>query len=151
MALPPGKLNRAEYALIARQIKVDPDEGCWIWQGPATPNGYGKVNIGGGDKVVHRVMYEHAKGLIPAGMQGGHGCHDRAVEAGTCEGGDKCRHRRCCNPEHQVIQTPSENTLAQNHFGRSKTECPKGHEYTDENTRIDKNGKRYCRTCERER
>lgn len=154
MPMPPGRLNRGQYASLARQIKVDPQnpEGCWIWKGSTTPNGYGKVNFGGKDRVVHRVMYEHLNGLIPEGMQGGHACHDRAVEAGTCEGGDTCRHRRCCNPAHQTIQTPSENTKAQNHFARNKTECPRGHEYTEENTRIGKtDGKRYCRACDRER
>lgn len=154
MPMPPGRLNRGQYASIARQIKVDTQnpEGCWVWQGPTTPNGYGKVNFGGKDRVVHRLMYEHVHGPIPEGMQGGHACHDRAVEAGTCDGGDTCRHRRCCNPAHQIIQTPSENTKAQNHYARNKTHCPRGHEYTDENTRIGKSdGKRYCRTCDRER
>ena len=32
-----------------------------------------------------------------------------------------------------------------------KTHCLRGHEYTPENTRVDKHGKRYCRTCHRER
>jgi len=32
-----------------------------------------------------------------------------------------------------------------------KTECPKGHSYTEENSYIDKNGYRHCRTCRLER
>jgi hypothetical protein len=32
-----------------------------------------------------------------------------------------------------------------------KTECPKKHSYTEDNSYIDKNGNRHCRTCRRER
>ncbi len=32
-----------------------------------------------------------------------------------------------------------------------KTHCPKGHEYSEENTYTDKNGYKHCRTCARER
>lgn len=152
MPLPPGRLNRGQYAAIARKVKVDPTTGCWIWTGPTTPNGYAKMTFEGKDRVVHRIMYEHLHGPIPEGYQGGHSCHDRAVEAGTCGGGDDCPHRRCVAPEHQTLQTPSENTMAQNHHARNRTHCPRGHEYTDENTRIGKSdGKRYCRACDRER
>jgi hypothetical protein len=34
-------------------------------------------------------------------------------------------------------------------FGK-RTHCPKGHEYTPENTRTEKNGHRHCRTCDRD-
>ncbi len=34
---------------------------------------------------------------------------------------------------------------------KDKTECPHGHEYTDENTYIDSAGKRRCLTCKRTR
>lgn len=33
---------------------------------------------------------------------------------------------------------------------RNKTHCPRDHEYTPENTYIQPNGSRYCRTCRRE-
>ena len=130
---------------------MSPD-GCWIWQGPETPNHYGKVTFGGRDRVVHRIMYEHVHGLIPEGQQADHLCHSRAVAEGTCDGGDSCPHRKCCNPEHIEIITPSENTMRQNHAARNKTECPAGHPYDEQNTRIGKSdGKRYCRSCDRER
>lgn len=36
------------------------------------------------------------------------------------------------------------------HHNSKKTHCPEGHEYTKENTRIDR-GSRACRTCDREK
>ena len=33
---------------------------------------------------------------------------------------------------------------------RDKTHCPRGHEYTESNTRHDDLGRRYCRSCRRE-
>lgn len=32
---------------------------------------------------------------------------------------------------------------------RARTHCPNGHPFTDDNTRVNKNGARICRTCER--
>jgi hypothetical protein len=34
---------------------------------------------------------------------------------------------------------------------RSATHCPRGHEFTDENTRIRWDGRRQCRTCQKDR
>jgi hypothetical protein len=36
-----------------------------------------------------------------------------------------------------------------NHFHKNKTACLRGHEFTPENTRVDKRGKRSCRACYR--
>jgi hypothetical protein len=146
------RLNRAELARVMRLIDQQPD-GCWIWKGPTTPNGYAKFQVGPGkrERVVHRVLWEHVNNApIPEGLQGGHTCHDAAVLAGTCEGGDTCPHRKCVNPEHQSLQTASENTMRQAHAERAKTHCPQGHPYDEENTRI-RNGKRHCAACQRER
>lgn len=125
-------LNRAELARVNRLIKVD-ESGCWIWQGPRTPDGYGKHRRGPGhpERVIHRITYEHYVGPIPDGLQLDH----------------LCRVRLCCNPEHLEPVTGSVNTDRQDHANRRKTHCPKGHEYTPENTRIDSAGKRHCRTC----
>lgn len=36
-----------------------------------------------------------------------------------------------------------------NHFA-NRTHCPHGHEYTEENTFVSRDNRRYCRTCQRE-
>ena len=121
---------------MQRLIVVNDETGCWEWKGPTTTNGYGKWQRGPGyrERVAHRITFEHFKDMkIPDKMQGDH----------------LCRNRICCNPDHIEIVTPSENTLRQDHAGRRKTHCPKGHEYSVENTRNTSDGKRVCRNCDR--
>ena len=127
-------LDRGTLARIKRQIVVDDESGCWLWTGPTTPNGYGKFRLpGAAEQVVHRLLYEHYVGPIEGGMQLDH----------------LCRVRQCCRPEHFEQVSPSENTMRQDHYERARTECPKGHPYSAENTRVDKNGARHCRECDR--
>lgn len=131
-------LNRAEQARLMRLITIDPDTQCWLWQGRLNSNGYAWAQRGPGHppRVVHRIMWEHAHNApVPAGRQLDH----------------LCRRRNCVNPEHFEPVTASENTRRQDHANRRKTHCPKGHEYTDENTRITKDNKRVCRACDRAR
>lgn len=132
------RLNRVELARIQKRIRVEPDTGCWTWLGPTTPNGYPKwmVRPGEGERVVHRVLYEHFHNQeIPPGLQGDH----------------LCRNRICVNPVHQELVTPSQNTDRQAHANRLKDRCPKGHAYDEANTRLRSDGRRACRQCDRER
>ena len=136
MPPPKWRLNSSELARINRQIKKEED--CWIWQGPQTPNGYGKHKTGPGktDRVIHRIVWEHYKNQqITEGLQLDH----------------LCRNRLCCNPDHFEQVTGSENTKRQDHANRRKTHCPKDHEYTEETTRITPAGKRVCKICDRAR
>lgn len=110
---------------------------CWIWQGEKMPNGYGKHAVKGKRiRAVHRVMWEAYNGReVPEGLQLDHLCHTRS----------------CCSPIHLEPVTPSVNTERQDHYNRGKTHCPHGHEYTEANTQVGKDGKRRCRTCKAER
>ena len=104
-------MNRAESARFHRNVR-EHASGCWVWIGPQTPNGYGRWQVGPGQKkqMAHRISYEHHTGeQIPEGIQLDH----------------VCRNRLCVNPLHLEKVTGSENTLRQDHAERRKTECPK--------------------------
>lgn len=140
-------MDRAEAARFLRSIRKQ-DNGCWIWQGESNNDNYGmfRPRPGAARSMAHRYSYEAHRGPIPDGMDVGHTCHDRAVEDGLCPGGRDCPHRKCVNPAHLEAQTRSENTRLQNHANRAKTHCPKGHEYSEDNTLM-RGGKRFCRAC----
>ena len=142
--------NRSELARFNRQAKPQPN-GCWLWMGQAgTKDGYGKFKPSAGQPtvMVHRWAYEAFVGPIPDAHQIDHKCH---TEDEGCLGGPDCKHRRCCNPAHLEPVTASENILRQRHYGRSRTECPKGHPYDGVNLIVGKDGKRRCRECDKAR
>lgn len=114
-----------------------PSDGCWEWTKTVNNAGYGQISVNGRQEMTHRVAYVLWVGPIPDGMQLDH----------------LCRNRPCCNPAHLEPVTPRENYLrgesvcAQN---ARKTHCPRGHEYDEANTYVDKAGSRNCRACDRE-
>jgi hypothetical protein len=147
-----GKLSPKPDAEKRFWSKVDirgADE-CWPWQKGLYPAGYGMFRTAEGQvTVAHRVAYTDAVGPIPPGLFLDHMCHDP-----SCTLGDLCPHRRCCNPAHLRPSTPAENSdpsRAVRDRGLRATHCPRGHEYTPENTRTDKRGGRHCRECESRR
>jgi len=109
---------------------------CMEWLGkPTGGGGYGQFQR----VPAHRWAYERWVGPIPAGLQLDH----------------LCRNRLCVNPEHLEPVTCQENVLRGNGTAARLarvTHCPKGHEYTDENTYLYQRGRlgqyhRACRTC----
>ena len=120
------------------RIMPEPNSGCWIWVGRTASNGYGVLNIGNRRRQAHRVVYEYFRGPIPEGLEIDH----------------LCRVHPCVNPGHLEAVTHAENMRrgmslpAQN---SRKTHCTRGHELFGDNLRVDKNGRRSCRTCTRDR
>lgn len=98
-------------------------DGCWQWPGTDEAT-YGAFTM-----YAHRWTYEEMVGPIPDGLQIDH----------------LCRNKGCVNPEHLEPVTHAEN---QRRKALARTHCPKGHEWTPENTYINGGG-RHCRTCSR--
>lgn len=125
--------------IAQRSLKVG---ACLVRQGATNGNGYGRIWHGGKRYYTHRLAYESAKGPIPPKFDIDH----------------LCRNHSCCNPEHLEAVTRRENAIRG--IGPSLlksrmaavTHCPKGHQYTSENTMIRDRGKytaRACRECHR--
>ena len=139
---------------------IDGDTGCWIWTGSMNSNGYGLAHgrLGVNRPVgvpAHRVSMYLVHGSIPDNMVVDHKCHVDAIEAGTCAGGDSCKHRRCVNPDHLRFLTAEENRRYRTYPKHEKKKCVDTcvsgrHPWTEENIIIRDDGGRYCYPCFRE-
>ena len=116
---------------------INTDE-CWLWAGYKEEQGYGQLfyRENGKNKYVyaHRLMYEQLVSPIPDGMVIDH----------------LCRVRHCVNPDHLEVVTPRVNNDRGIPHNRTKTHCPRGHEYSGENLLVQKGGKytvRRCKVC----
>jgi hypothetical protein len=93
---------------IKARVKVNPDTGCWEWQGPRLKAGYGTCTVksrkeeGERHCLTHRAMWNAVHGEIPGGM---FVCH-------TCD------NPPCCNPEHLFLGKPKDNTADMIRKGR---------------------------------
>lgn len=106
-----------------------PDE-CWPWTQSIGSHGYGQTWDGVTVRLAHRVAWAmwHRQ-QIPDGMTIDH----------------ECRNRICCNPRHLRVMTNLEN--ARDNGMASRTHCPHGHAYTEDNTYRTAKGHRICRRC----
>ncbi len=112
--------------------------GCWLWTGRLHRNGYGAFWDGKRLALAHRVAHELFVGPIPAGLTIDH----------------LCRNPSCVNPTHLEPVTQRVNDLRGNTMAAMRarvTACPQGHPYSDANTSRDSKGRRYCKTCHRDR
>ncbi len=131
--------------------KVRKGSSCWEWTGWVDKEGYGYHWItGDGKRRVHRIAYIIWVGPIPDGYTVDHTCHNDT----DCTGGVGCPHRRCVNPAHLEAVPMRDNVLRGNTpSGRNsrKTHCVNGHEFTEANTTVRRDGRRECRMCMRDR
>lgn len=119
--------------------KVQKTDSCWLWVAGKDRRGYGRFAINRKPKLAHRVSYEFMTGKIPEGLVIDH----------------LCRETSCVNPAHLEPVTVKENNRRgmAGEVGAArqlaKTHCPKGHEYSEENTYHYPDNRRKCRTCRR--
>lgn len=115
-------------------LEVEEEDGCWLWIGSKTPDGYGRFRVQGVDTLAGRYAYQKYIGEIPD--------KHRLFR--------KCEVRLCVNPEHMHPKTSfqqmegSNSPAAQN--SRRKA-CIHGHPFEGDNVRIDSQGRRRCVTC----
>lgn len=86
----------------------------------------------------HRLAYVLWIGPIPKGREIDH----------------RCDQPECCNPRHLAVVGRRENLLrSRNRVSaqRAQDACIHGHRFDEENTYVDRRGRRHCRTCSRRR
>ena len=118
--------------------KVNKTDGCWVWMASGN-RGYGVIAMPGrsGRMVyAHRYSYELHYGAFDQSLLVLHHCDNPA----------------CVRPDHLFLGTHLDNQQDKVSKGRhsesQKTHCPKGHEYTEDNT-YRYNNRRVCKACHR--
>ena len=118
--------------LLEEHLALLPNNACVPWSGYRDSEGYGR----NGGPLAHRQVYERVIGPIPEGLTIDH----------------LCRNRACVNPQHMEPVSMRINALRGDTIAARKaaqTECIHGHPFDLANTRIDVNGTRRCRACNR--
>lgn len=130
----PGLLtNSPPLEVVEKRFwaKVKKTETCWLWTG-ATIRGYGAFGWWKPQKktvYAHRLAYELLRGTLTDGLVLDH----------------LCMTPLCVNPDHLEEVTATEN---HRRWAASVKVCPRGHDYTEENTyRNSKTGHRSCIKC----
>lgn len=95
--------------------RVNKTDGCWLWTGPITKQGYGEgiclASMDGRRIQSHRVAWILTHGAIPNGM---HVLH-------------KCDNPTCVNPSHLFLGTNQDNVDDKMNKGRFVPVCGESH------------------------
>src|SRR5438093_6110313 len=133
--------DNIQEVLKSRSI-IDPITNCWLYQGSKNVQGYGQVTYYGKLISTHRLSAYLFLNLK---------LENRYEQANHKP---ECLNKHCWNPDHLYVGDCKENTFdaiiaGNRNQPKYKSHCIHGHEYTEENTYIDKKNVKRCRTCER--
>lgn len=120
-----GKPEKRFWSKVKRR---GPNE-CWEWNGHIGWKGYGRFYLNGKLVQAHRFSFELVS-EIAEGMTIDHLCLNKV----------------CVNPKHMEVVSFGENARR---YMLARPGCKRGHEWTEQNTRIDGRGRRSCRACAR--
>jgi hypothetical protein len=131
-------ISNAKSKLLKRRIITTED--CWLWKGCAHANGYATVRFKSETWSVHRLsMFLFKPDEFNPHLDVLH----------TCDVS------RCFNPAHLYSGTQVDNMQDRIKSGNNpelnKTSCIRGHDFTPENTYINKLGHRSCKICRKNR
>jgi hypothetical protein len=131
--MPRGRKPQPPLPRFMAKIQIDEESGCWNWTGHVNYAGYGFFRTDGQTRgPAHRRGWELLRGPLSPDQHLDH----------------LCRNRRCVNPSHLEPVSCGEN-VRRGIRGALTTHCPLGHPYDEQNTRVDRRGRRACRECQR--
>ena len=130
---------------ISQLLRFTVSDGCWLFHGMRNRAGYGVVPVWSNGKttnfLAHRAMFAVGyETTVPSGLCV---CHH-------------CDNPGCVRPDHLFLGTKRDNTIDRDIKGRTrngnkeKLTCVRGHGLSGENL-YQSRGRRYCRTCMRDR
>lgn len=126
-----------DRAKFFEQVEIKGPNDCWEGFGTKNAQGYMIFRVNGSNCLAHRLSYFIHHGTLPENLLV---CH-------------KCDNPPCVNPNHLFLGTRGDNARDCSSKGRfptqARTHCPQGHEYSEENTYINKLGHRVCRAFRR--